>query len=188
MIPKVIQLIVIGAGVAFAIFIEILDWQGRAEVMEEKFPRLWRVLNARPARLVLLVVLVGFLAKDFHDASASIPPVKEQCWVKNYAAPALPGWGIAAIFCNTTIKTPYTVELDYDQPITAAGPFAFPVGSEFTKYSESNEGTKISAWLDLHTIVPNEPFSITTKGSSDKFPQVKKAIIKAKGLNIEFNP
>jgi hypothetical protein len=119
----------------------------------------------------------------------SAPPIKAQCWVKNYAVPALApaSWGMATVFCNMTIKPPYTVELNYDQTV-ALGPFTFPVGSEFTKSMEYNEGTKAVVAFDLHTIIPNEPFSIMARGSSDKFPLVKTATIRAKGFVFEFHP
>jgi hypothetical protein len=118
------------------------------------------------------------------------PPVRPQCWVKNYATPALPdphSWGIATIVCNTTIKPPYSVEVNYDQTVVV-GPFTFPAGSEFSKATEFNEGTKVVSMFDLHTIIPNEPFSIMAKGSSDKFPEVKTAAIRAKGFVLEFHP
>lgn len=118
------------------------------------------------------------------------PPVKVQCWVRNYAVPAIsdaPSWGMATVFCNTTIKPPYSVELNYDQ-IVAVGPFTFPVGSEFMKADEHNEGAKVVAMFDLHTIIPNEPFSIMAKGSSGKFPLVKTGIIRAKGIVFEIHP
>ncbi len=119
------------------------------------------------------------------------PPIKAQCWVRNYAAPALPSnqaWGVTTIFCNTTIKPPYSVEIVYDQSDVVVGPFTFPVGSEFAKSFESNQNGKIVGMFDLHTIIPNEPFSIMAHGSSSKFPLVKMATIRAKGLTLEFHP
>jgi hypothetical protein len=98
-----------------------------------------------------------------------------------------PPWGVATIFCNTEIKPPYSVELNYDQGVVV-GPFTFPVGSEFTKSTEYNEGAKIVSMFDLHTIIPNEPVSVMARGSSDKFPLVKTATIRAKGLVFEFHP
>jgi hypothetical protein len=79
------------------------------------------------------------------------------------------------------------VELHYDQNVTV-GPFTFPVGSEFTKSMEFNQGTKIVGMFDLHTIIPNEPFSIMAVGSSEKFPLVKSGVIRAKDVVIEFQP
>jgi hypothetical protein len=118
------------------------------------------------------------------------PPTKERCWVRNYATPAMSGpakWGLATILCNMTIKPPYSVEVDYDQGVTV-GPFTFPVGSEFSKYQEHNQGTKVVAMFDVHTIIPNEPFSIMAQGSGDKFPLVTGATIRAKGLVLELHP
>jgi hypothetical protein len=118
------------------------------------------------------------------------PPLKERCWVQNYAVPAVsasPPWGMATVLCNATIKPPYSVELDYDQKVTV-GPFTFPVGSEFTKSMLSNQDGKILGMFDLHTIVPQEPFSIMAQGSNDKFPLVKTGTIRAKGLVLEFHP
>lgn len=116
------------------------------------------------------------------------PSIKSECWARNYAVPALPSppfWGLATIICNTTIKPPYSVELQYDQKVTV-GPFTFPVGSEFTKSTEFNNGTKIVGMFDLHTVIPNEPFSIMAQGSSDKFPLVKSGTIRAKGVAFEL--
>jgi len=119
-----------------------------------------------------------------------LPQEHPQCWVRNYAVPAVSSpspWGLATILCNTTIKPPYSVELHYDQSVTV-GPFTFPVGSEFAKSEEYNEGTKIVALFDLHTIIPNEPFSIMATGSKDKFPLVQAGVIRAKGIALEFHP
>jgi hypothetical protein len=116
------------------------------------------------------------------------PPLKAQCWIKNYAVPVIsapPRWGMATIICNTSIKPPYSVELNYDQKV-AVGPLTFPVGSEFAKSSEANNGTKIVVIVDLHTIIPNEPFSIMAQGSTDKLPLVNTVIIRAKGLVFEL--
>jgi len=104
------------------------------------------------------------------------------------AIASAPPWGMATVFCNSTIKPPYSVELDYDQSVQLVGPFTFPVGSEFAKEMEYNQGTKIIAMFDLHTIIPNEPFSIMAKGSGDKFPLVKAGTIRAKGQVFEFRP
>jgi hypothetical protein len=128
-----------------------------------------------------------------HEALVSMVPrieTAQRCWISNYAVPAVSSpqpWGMATILCNTTITPPYSVELNYDQGVTV-GPFTFPVGSEFAKSVEYNEGTKVVTMFDLHTIIPNEPFSMMAKGSGNKFPLVKAAIIRAKGLALEFHP
>jgi len=117
-----------------------------------------------------------------------ITPIKPQCWFKNYAVPAVsppPSWGLVIIICNTTIKPPYSVELNYDQNVEV-GAFTFPVGSEFAKSMEYNQGTKIVAMFELHTIIPNEPFSVMAHGSGDKFPLVKTGTIRSKGVAFEL--
>jgi len=118
------------------------------------------------------------------------PPSKAQCWLRNYAVPAIagpPSWGMATVFCNLTIKPPYSVELNYDQTVSV-GPFTFPVGSEFAKSQEYNQGTKIVGMFDLHTIIPNEPFSIMASSSTNKFPLVVSGVIRAKGMTLELHP
>ncbi len=54
----------------FVLFLEFLDWQGRAEIIESKYPRLWKLVNNRPARFLLMVLAIGLLIKDFKDATA----------------------------------------------------------------------------------------------------------------------
>jgi hypothetical protein len=117
----------------------------------------------------------------------TVPPVKEQCWANNYALPVVQPWGLVTVVCNRTIKPPYTIEFDYDQGGLAVGPITFPVGKEFAKYQEVNRGDKIFAIFDLHSIIPNEPFSMMAKGPGDKFPLVKAGIIRAKGVVLEFH-
>ena len=97
---------------------------------------------------------------------------------------------MAAVFCNTTIKPSWSIELDYGQPVTL-GVFAFPVGSEFVKAMVHNQGTKALGIFDAHAIIPNEPFWIMAENpqdDNDKFPLVKTAAIRAKGLFFEFYP
>jgi len=193
----------------------VLDAMDKVESIRKRAPWIIKILKRRSALLALLmictVLLIGdgyeLLTKEVPEIAAppsvtftpplapritiyQLPqPIKEQCWVRNYAVPAIPSppWGLATIFCNTTIKPPYSVELDYDQPVTI-GPFTFPVGSEFAKSEEHNQGSKVVAMFDLHTIIPNEPFSVMTSGSTGKFPLVKTATIRAKGLVFDFHP
>jgi hypothetical protein len=196
----------------------VVDMFGRVDYIKSKAPFLDEVLKRRAALTVLLLVTIFLLVGDGYELMTKempevpnppvlklvppappaitvvelAPPMKARCWVKNYAVPALPAppWGIATVFCNTTIKPPYSVELDYDQTVVV-GPFTFPVGSEFIKSTEFNQGTKVVSMFDLHTIIPNEPFSIMAQGShdsNDKFPLVKTVTIRAKGLVFEFRP
>jgi hypothetical protein len=71
---SLIQLALIGFLLFWQAFLEYLDWHGRADVLREKHPTVWAMVNNRPFRLVLLVVAVGLLAKDFRDVGAIGPP------------------------------------------------------------------------------------------------------------------
>jgi hypothetical protein len=196
----------------------VIDMFGRVDYIKSKAPFLEEVLKKRAALAALLLVTLFLLVGDGYELlTKEIPevpnppvlrlvppappaitiaelaqPSKAQCWVKNYGAPAVPAppsWGIATLFCNTTITPPYSVELNYDQAVIV-GPFTFPVGSEFVKSMESNQGTKTVSMFDLHTIIPNEPFSIMARSSNenDKSPLVKTGTIRAKGRVFEFHP
>src|SRR5579863_5301672 len=160
----------------------VLDAMDKVESIQKRVPRISKILERRSAFVALLMICVVSLIGDGYElltkevpevpAAPSVifsspsgprltvnqlaPPIKEQCWVGNYAAPAIPSppsWGLATLVCNTTIKPPYSVELDYDQTV-AVGPFTFPTGSEFAKSQEFNEGTKVVTMFDLHTIIP----------------------------------
>ncbi len=74
MLLSVIQLIILGLLLLFAGFLEYLDWNGRADVLKEKHPKVWAVMKSRPARLALLAACLAFLVRDFHDAAAIAPP------------------------------------------------------------------------------------------------------------------
>jgi hypothetical protein len=231
-------IVVIGA----VVFL-VLDAMDKVESIQKRAPWITKILERRGALVALLMVcmvlLVGngyeLVTKELPDvpapptvsfASPASPritihqlpqPIKEQCWVRNYAVPAIPSpivvdrviraetsahhrsdtvqgqhgapssWGLATVLCNTSIKPPYSVELDYGEAVTI-GPFTFPVGSEFSKSAVFNKGTKAVAMFDLHTIIPNEPFSIMASGSTGKFPLVKTGVIRAKGRVFEFHP
>src|SRR5713226_223792 len=74
MIIVIVQLTIFGLLLILGAFLEYLDWHGRADVLREKHPRVWTMVNSRPARLVFLVAALAFLAKDFRDAVAVAPP------------------------------------------------------------------------------------------------------------------
>lgn len=74
MVGKILQLVPLVVGIIFLALIEILDWVGRMEMIQTKWPKIWKALNNRPARLVLLTACLVFLVKDFRDAAATAPP------------------------------------------------------------------------------------------------------------------
>jgi hypothetical protein len=214
-IANVVALIIVGMLLLSFLLLWVVEMLDRVNALREYAP--WLVTFAEHKRWHAVVLLVCwiFLCFDgvelyFKEIPAVAeapavnfvsppppkltitelaPPIKAQCWIRNYAAPALPApkWGIATAFCNTTITPPYSIEFNYDQEVRV-GPFTFPVGSEFAKSTLHNDGTKIVGIFDLHTIIPNEPFSIMAQGSDDKIPLVKTAVIRAKGLVFEFHP
>jgi hypothetical protein len=74
-------LVVIAIGlVLYALLTEGLDWIGRAEIIEHRWPLLWGAMNNRPMRLILIVVAIGMLARVVGDfrAGAEPPEVKFQ--------------------------------------------------------------------------------------------------------------
>jgi hypothetical protein len=61
---KLLGFVAFGLAIALLAFFEILDVSGRLDILEKKHPKLWGLANRRPARLLLLVMCAGFLAKD----------------------------------------------------------------------------------------------------------------------------
>jgi hypothetical protein len=51
----------------FLAFAEYLDWHGRMEVLEVKHPQVAKVVQSRPLRLVLLLMLLGMLIGDLRE-------------------------------------------------------------------------------------------------------------------------
>lgn len=47
--------------IAYAVVTEYLDWHGRAEVIEQRFPKIWAVIGSRYARIVLILFALGLL-------------------------------------------------------------------------------------------------------------------------------
>jgi hypothetical protein len=59
-----INLVANGLIWSFFAFIEYLDWNGRMEVAEQKHPKLFKMVEARPFRLVMLMLLFSILLAD----------------------------------------------------------------------------------------------------------------------------
>jgi hypothetical protein len=74
MLLALIQLTVFAAVFVYTQFLEYLDWHGRSDVLKEKHPKVWALVNNRPMRLILSLFVLGFLVKDFKDAVAIAPP------------------------------------------------------------------------------------------------------------------
>lgn len=69
---RLVEYLLFAVALALLAFFEYLDMRGRFDILEKKHPKTWGILSNRPARLLLLFLAVGFLAKDAKDA-AEIP-------------------------------------------------------------------------------------------------------------------
>jgi hypothetical protein len=69
---SILSLIGILLLVGFFAIVEIVDWAGRLDFIEHKWPTAWRFLNNRVARFTLLLICFVYLARDF---KAEIPPI-----------------------------------------------------------------------------------------------------------------
>ncbi len=74
MLLAIVQLMLFATVFVYTQFLEYLDWHGRSDVLKEKHPKVWVFVNNRPMRLVLSLLVLGFLVKDFKDAVAVAPP------------------------------------------------------------------------------------------------------------------
>jgi hypothetical protein len=199
-----------------AISFLVIDAMDKVESIRKRAPWIPRILERRDAFVVLLMVctvlLVGdgyeLLTKEIPEVPAPprvafsspsaphvtvnqlAPPVKEQCWVRNYAVPSMPSAGMATMFCNTTYKPPFSIVIEYDQQLAGgAEPITFPVGGEFAKYMETPQGDRLLGMFDSPTIIPNQPFSVVVHGANNKsFPLVTKVTLRAKNVAQEFRP
>ena len=58
----------------FCAFAEYLDWHGRIDLIKEKHHKLWRVMNDRPFRIVMLFVIFAVLATDLRENLSHLNP------------------------------------------------------------------------------------------------------------------
>jgi len=193
----------------------VIDAMDKVESIQKRVPWITKILERRDAFVVLLmicsVLLVGdgyeLLVKELPEVSASpnvtfpsppgpritvnqlAPPVKEQCWVRNYAVPTALSSGMATMFCNGTYKAPFSLVIEYDQKLASVELITFPVGGEFAKYMENPQDDRVIAMFDSPDIIPNQPFSIVVHGANNKnFPLVTKVTLRAKNVVQEFRP
>lgn len=71
--------------VAYALVTETTDWIGRAEIIENRSPRLWAVMNNRPTRLVLIVVALVMISEVVQQLRVGAEPVESR-----FASPRVP--------------------------------------------------------------------------------------------------
>jgi hypothetical protein len=213
LILRIAFLICIGVVLVAFTFLWVVEMIDRVSTLREYAPWLVALAEHKKWHAVVLLVCWIFLAVDASElyfkevpevpAPPSVtikpppsptitinqiaPPAKEQCWVRNYTFPSDPN-GLATMFCNSVYKPPFTLTIEYDQELAGANAIAFPVGGEFSKYIETVHDNQVTALFDLHTIIPDEPFSLTVRGKSGKPPIVKTVTLRAKGIIREFHP
>ena len=80
MMWKSLEYLVIALATVMLAGFEYLDMAGRLDVLEQRHPKLWRFANSRPARLLLLVLCAGLLAKDAAEVISvpELPPLRFQ--------------------------------------------------------------------------------------------------------------
>ncbi len=71
--------------ILYAAITEVLDWQGRAEIIEKRFPKTWAVIGSRYARIVLILFAVGLLLVPREG-----PAPESQPHVAPAASPSIP--------------------------------------------------------------------------------------------------
>jgi hypothetical protein len=80
-------IVVIALLAVITVAAEILDWIGRCEIIQNRFPRVWSAMNNRFLRVVALLFMITFVGKDISDR-AKEPPVP--ALVVNIAPPPAP--------------------------------------------------------------------------------------------------
>lgn len=58
----------------FFVLVEILDWIGRLEIIEQRWPKIFTVLNSRFARLAAILILIVLIAHDIEQRAAIPEP------------------------------------------------------------------------------------------------------------------
>lgn len=75
---KLIELLVFAFILLLLSFFEYLDMWGRLEIIEKKHAQIWKWINLRPVRLLLLLLAILLLAKEIKDTTdvPEVPPIK----------------------------------------------------------------------------------------------------------------
>ena len=73
----------------FFAFAEYLDWHGRMEILEKKHPRIWRLVNDRPFRLILLLLIFAILSAELKETLKNLLEPDEAPIVR-FVAPSVP--------------------------------------------------------------------------------------------------
>lgn len=83
------------------------------------------------------------------------------------------------MLCNAKYDAPFFLTIEYDQNLASTEAITFPIDGG-SHYEMSLHDNKISAYFDVPSIKPNEPFSVVVHGSKQQPPLVKKVMLKTK--------
>jgi hypothetical protein len=61
--------------ILYAVLTEGTDWIGRAEIIEQRWPGLWGLMNNRPMRLILIVVALVMVGHGIQDLRGGAEPL-----------------------------------------------------------------------------------------------------------------
>src|SRR5438552_1699110 len=84
LVTGLVSVIIFSLWWGYLLFMEYIDWHGRAEIIEKRNPRLWLAMNNRPARLVMLIAIAALLGADVKEKIVEEPPTAR------FGAPSIP--------------------------------------------------------------------------------------------------
>ena len=95
----IVSLVVAAVLIVIAGLMFLLDMVGRAELIQGRWPRVWKWVTSRPLILLMLLVSLALLDRDFKDAMVTAlpaivnvapPPAPQQIPEPRIVTPALP--------------------------------------------------------------------------------------------------
>jgi len=195
--------------VVYALLTEGLDWIGRAEIIEKRWPFLWAVMNKRPTRLVLLATAVVMLAHVMGEirVGAEVPAVKlvppkvpeinpnvkiitlesrppHRCWLSNYVG--MPNSTIkGAVTASAAIlHCNYKIESPFKVIVEfdrdfLLGGLILPDGGIMTGVSQMKQDKIYIGQVRSPPLLSDELVVITVYGATDQYPKPLRASISA---------
>lgn len=204
----ILLILVALAVVLYATLTEGLDWIGRAELIQQKFPLLWGAMNNRPMRIILLLVAVVMLAHITSDlragaeaplirfASTEVPkidnnlkvitvgtPQKQQCWTSSQHF-GLPNPAVAGAKSATAaiMHCNYLVRAPLEVVIVFDQDFIggsiMPIDSGMATISTTREGKAFIGRITSPSLLSDQLVIVTVYGTTSQFPRVVKSGIR----------
>ncbi len=85
---SVLGLVVVALVFLFFLFTEYLDWHGRMEVIEQIHPKLWKAMNDRPFRIVVLMLILGLLIEGTREQLKGLNALETEPFLVHVAIPS----------------------------------------------------------------------------------------------------